>query len=324
MEEPTTNPRSTPPPGWQPWTAGPSTAGPAAVPAAAQQQPLEPLSKRLLAVAGVLSALLIAVAVNAWAHGDSNNPLNPNPIAIAAERAQQAPGVRMSMAATYTYPTIGKTASMVAEGTADGASGLTSMRGTLRLPGPIGDTPFEAIGDTDRLYMRSPLLSSALPDDKEWLLLEPDLDGIEEVGMDGSSSADGQLEMLESVGGPAEELGSEVVRGVETTRYRGTVSLSRFADRLRREGKDRAADLYARVAGQVGRDVGVEAWIDERGVLRQMRSTMSMLGDDGAVAMTMDMRITLFDFGAQPSIALPDESAAYAPGPTAGSPAGTA
>lgn len=318
MEEPTTSHSSTPPPGWQPWTTGSASAPKAR--GRHSQPPLEPLSRRLLALAGVLSALLILVAVNAWVRGDSNNPLNPNPIAAAAERAQRVSGIRMSMTAVYTYPGIGKTASMVAEGAINGTTELSSMHGKLRVPAPVGEVPFDGIGDADSFYMRSPLLAASLPPGKEWLLIEPDLDGIDEVGLDSNSSADGQLKMLENAGGEIEEIGTEAVRGVETTRYRGTVSFARFADHLRSEGKDRAADLYSRLAKDVGRDIGVEAWIDERGVLRQMRSTMSMLGEDGAVAMTMDMRVTFFDFGATPNISLPDESVTYAPDLSAGAP----
>ncbi|HEX8051251.1 MAG TPA: hypothetical protein VF504_07250, partial [Solirubrobacterales bacterium] len=58
---------------------------------------LEPLSRRLLQAAGALSLLLILVVVNSLLNSGSASPFNPNPVAAAAERTQEAPGLRMNI-----------------------------------------------------------------------------------------------------------------------------------------------------------------------------------------------------------------------------------
>lgn len=69
------------------------------------EEPLEPLSRRLLQVAGVLSVLLIAVVANAFLHS-GENPLNP--MAAAAEQTQSEPGARFTTKALYSSAAEGK------------------------------------------------------------------------------------------------------------------------------------------------------------------------------------------------------------------------
>ena len=109
MEPPT----SSPPPGAQPlWgRGGPVPAAPAGAPASQSSRyargtrqslfgegPLEPLSRRLLQAAGALSLLLILVVFNSLLNNDGGeSPFDPNPVAAAAQRTEEVPGMRMKL-----------------------------------------------------------------------------------------------------------------------------------------------------------------------------------------------------------------------------------
>ena len=58
----------------------------------------------------------------------------------------------------------------------------------------------------------------------------------------------------------------------------------------------------------------VEAWIDGRHILRRSRVVMDI--PTGSLALTMDMRMDFFDFGARPRIELPDPASVHDATPT--------
>ena len=89
-----------------------------------------------------------------------------------------------------------------------------------------------------------------------------------------NGDAKGELELLEAVTGDVQKLGKEDVRGVPTTRYRGTIGVSEHAEELREEGaEDRASYVE-----KMGTPLQVEAWIDADGLVRRMRFVKSREG----------------------------------------------
>ncbi len=106
--------------------------------------------------------------------------------------------------------------------------------------------------------------------------------------------------------GHVQKLGKEYVRGVPTTRYRGTVGVSELVKRLEEEGADdRAAYVEAE-----GSPLRIEAWIDADGLVRRTRWVKSQPGKGGEES-TMDMRVDFFDFGIDPEIDVPDSGEVF-------------
>lgn len=59
-----------------------------------------------------------------------------------------------------------------------------------------------------------------------------------------------------------QNLGKRTIRGVQTTGYRATVDINRYADYLRSKGADEAAKDYERVAEVAPTAAEIETWID--------------------------------------------------------------
>jgi hypothetical protein len=115
------------------------------------------------------------------------------------------------------------------------------------------------------------------------------------------------LALLEAVGNDVQKLGKEDVRGVPTTRYRGTISVSDEIKRAREAG----ADALASLSEKEGSPLHVEAWIDADGLVRRMRLVNSRPSDKGDGPVTTDMRMDFIDFGIEPEIEVPDSSEVF-------------
>lgn len=252
----------------------------------------------------MLSLLLVLVLANAFLHEDEE-PLEYNLVAAAAERTQSQPGARFTMTAVYT--TAARPGKTVAHGRGayNSESGLSEASLELNSPSE-GQITVDSIADSTSIYLSGNLISSELPGGKTWMKMEPFLGHSQEEAMLGGSDADNSLGILSSASGQAELVGREKVRGVATRRYRAQVSLDDYADLLRQEGKDEIADQYDSYGAIVPTAPVVEGWIDGKKILRRMRMVMTIPTAPGQPDVTMDLRMDLFDLGAQPQISVPD------------------
>ncbi|HEX5609606.1 MAG TPA: hypothetical protein VFX45_05880 [Solirubrobacterales bacterium] len=267
----------------------------------------ELLPRRLLRVAACLALLLILVVANYLLHSEEN-PFNP--IAQAAGRTQQMPGARTRIEATYT--SAGLPHPVVATGSGVYNARTNRTRMTLSVPSPqLGKMEVEAVGDDRTVYVRSPQISADLPPGRQWMAIKPWMGRTEATAIAGNGDTEGTLEMLGAVGGDVESLGRERLRGVSTERYRGSIDLHRYADRLAAAGEGAAARQYERLAEEMPEPVAVEAWIDDHDVIRMMRMTMTLPTSGETAAVTMDMRIEFSHFGVAPKVHLPSPAQTF-------------
>ncbi len=282
---------------------GPST--PAGAPAPGE--PLEPLSRRLLQLAGGLSLLLILVVANYFLHSEEN-PLNP--IAMAAERTQGEPGGRLSMKMVFTSSALPQSVVGHGSGAFNAETGRSRMSMKMGMP---TKAPFsmEIVSDGTSVYTRGGQLEGKLPDGKEWLRTEPFSGHNEDELTIGSGDAGESLEILGTVSDGVREMGREKVRGVPTQRYQASVEIKEIVELYRAEGKDDLADHYEKVAEAMTTPMTVEAWIDGKGVVRRFAMAMTLPTEPGQPSLSMSMRVELFGFGARPKIELPDPSLVY-------------
>lgn len=297
--------QSTPPPGagalWGTQTtrraiggaraaAGPGGAG------------LEPLSQRLLRLARILSLLLILVVVNSLLNSGSESPFSPNPVAAAAERTQETPGMRFRMEMRISLNgsptgTIGGRGTYSSEThTAGVAYTLETASGTRM--------PVDAILSESGWYFRYPQFLDKMPPGKEWLKVEGLPGQSDESKM--SESPESTLQVL-SAAGSVRPAGHLRVRKARTTRYRGTITAAGLVEALRAQGKDELADQSEALT--FAEPVQVEVCVDGKGMLRRIRTLTTVLTEGKAV--TTSVVTDLFDFGIHPGIQVPDESKVF-------------
>jgi hypothetical protein len=258
-----------------------------------------PLSRRLLQLAGLLSLLLIAVVVNYLLH-EKGEVLSP--FAEAAQRTEAQPGARLKIAVSYTVA--GKVFSGSGDGDYNARTGRTDSRLTISLPG--GPTFWsESVGDTRNVYTRSSQLGALLPPGKMWLGMQPLLGRDPSNSFSSGLGAKSAIEMLKAAGGDVEQVDHQIVRGHRTTRYKATVDLAQMAEVLRGEGEGMMAHAYEKLEQEVPAPMPIELWIDERGLARLVRVVMPLSAGDGKPTVTMDLRMEFFDFGAHPHIEQP-------------------
>lgn len=246
--------------------------------------------------------LLVAVVVNSVLKQGSESPFNLNPVAAAAEKTQEVPGVRMTLTMridTESAPPV----SVSGSGVYNGEENLG--RFTYHMTNPQGaPMEFDALAGEDAWYLRYPQLASKMPEGKEWIKLEG-LPGQSDLSR-ASESPQGSLQMLAGAGS-VQRLGQARVRNVPTTRYRVTMTAAGIARALHDEGKDELAEEVEN-AQMTGPSHG-EVFIDQHGMLRRMNTVSTVIADGKTVTTTAHM--DLFDFGIHPSIQLPSDSQVF-------------
>ncbi len=266
-----------------------------------------PLSRRLLLIAGLLSVLLIAVVVNYLLH-DGSEVLNP--IAEAAQRTAAQPGSRLKVEMSYSVEGSSESISGAGIGAFNARTGRSRIDLAMQIPGQ-GSVTVTTVGDQRTSYTRSSALAAKLPAGKEWLGVEPLLGHSPEEAFGSGPGAESTIDMLQGVGGDVEELDHQVVRGHRTTRYKATIDVAHVADVLAEHGEAELAKAYETVVEKGLTSIPVEVWVDENGLARLVHLTEELPTWPGGPILTIDMRIEYFDFGIQPKIDFPPEDRVY-------------
>jgi hypothetical protein len=266
----------------------------------------DPAWNKLLLIVGAI-VLVVALLV---VPGILNRG-GKNPVADAAEATRNAPGVRMNFTMSAQGPV---PMTMTGTGVMNGETNRARMDFSATGAGPGGSGQFEmteVLDDLD-LYMRSPQLTGVFGTSKSWLLIRAEgflgqLVGGDSGGLGAGMSASPaqQLEQLESASDDVAVVGHEQVGGVPTTHYSAVIDMGKVLDQLRDQSGE-LADLMEKSMNELGSDQTVEVWIDDQGLLRRERSTMTM-GSLGNLTMQIDFS----DYGIRPQIQVPSEADAY-------------
>jgi hypothetical protein len=169
------------------------------------------------------------------------------------------------------------------------------------------------------LYMRAPFFESSLPHGKKWLRMD-----IQEVGkaegfnlgalqQPGAGSDPSQWIQFLRSSSDIEKVGTEKVRGVETTHYKGVSHLDKLAGALPPANRKAARDTAARLKQLTGiESMPVEAWIDSEGLVRRVKVLLDYKHLPGIdQSMRMDMTEDLYDFGATVDTSPPPSDEVY-------------
>ncbi len=298
-------PTSSPPPGAGPlWGSYAGSGGPSA-PAPGSRSAggsgLDPLSRRLLRLAGLLSLLLLGVLANALFHEDESG-LELNPVAAAAQRAEKVDGGRMSLYFVYSSPAFPQPVSASGGGAFNERTHRSRIALQFRNPLTGEQMRLIEINDGDVKYEGGSVVEDALPPGKAWVRTSRSEESEED---ETPLNMEDSMALLDD-SGRVQLVGHESINGKACRRYRGEVQLDDLVDLLRGKGKDTEADAYERIEGLSPVQISAEAWVDRKNMLRRMRIVMPMPGEPGQPPTTVDMRMDFFAFGADPKIRIPD------------------
>ena len=266
-------------------------------------------------IPALAAPLLLASACAKEASIDSIRVEAASPIEAlraAPDRAHDASTARVEM--TFTIGDAEREVSFGGEGSYDAAAGrmsltfdLGGMSDALAQTGevlPSGfDEPLEIVVDGDATYLRVPMLEG-LTGATGWLSLS--VDDLSQaggtLGLPGGSTDPLQiLEALRGVGN-VEEVGSEDVRGVPTTRYEATIDLATALAQAPAEQRDHLEAQLGELDATLD-ELPVSTWIDADGLVRRLQIALGAgtIGAAGPVTMVVE----LFDYGEPVDIVVP-------------------
>lgn len=161
------------------------------------------------------------------------------------------------------------------------------------------------------MYMHSAFFTEFLPAGKSWIRMDLAQIGAE-MGLDFEALLEqtqgndplAQVEMLQSLDGEIEELGSELIRGVPTTHYRYTVDAAKAFENPAFEGLDLDA-LREQLGDQ---QIPMELWIDRDNLMRRIRYSMDIPDPESGQSIAMSFESDFFDFGAEQEVTAPAEA----------------
>jgi hypothetical protein len=268
----------------------------------------------LLAALAALAAVTVALA----GCGSSGSSLDP--VAQAAETTTHAAGFQMEFTGQVTVP--GLPSPVALKGT--GFFNPGSHEGSLTMD--ISGVPLAAAGGglsmhelfkSTNAYIGSSLFAGKLPGGARWMKLNLARAG-QALGINVQSLTSGGtnpaqfLEFLKGSAGSVTKVGQEPVRGVQTTRYRATVDLSKVADAAPSAERDAVRQALSKLTAQTGlHTLPVEVWVDAHNMARRIALTMSLTvqGQSIQFAFSLD----LFHFGPTPAVQVPAASETYEP-----------
>jgi len=273
-------------------------------------------------IAGLGLTLIAALALAGCGAKDS---ASLDPVAEAAQNTAQISTMHMSMRGTMSVPGLDAPVAMTARGGFDNERKLGSMTMDMsdfakaaagtKLADPKlwrGEQVFD-FGRHPILYMRFPFMTQSLPGNKQWIRIDLQLVG-EAMGMDFSQLMQGtqsnpaqQLDYLRAVSGDLKEIGTEQVRGIQTTHYRATVDLRKYPELVpedQRESTQATIDQLVKLTGLT--TYPVDVWVDSKQLVRRMAFDQSF--KTGAGKMSMQMSVDYFDFGKPVEVLIPPRS----------------
>jgi hypothetical protein len=277
---------------------------------------------RLRMATGLVPGLAGAVALALAISGCGSTSATLDPVAQAAEITSQAGGAHVALAAQVSAAGLSSPLTINGQGffnykTREGTMAL-DMSGvpTVAAAGLAGGAlHMEEIFKSAALYIGSPLFAGKLPGGAHWMKLDIARFG-QALGIDLQSLTGGEsnpaqfLEYLKASGGTVTPVGHELVRGVPTTHYRGTIDLRKVADVLPGANRAQVHAALAKVIAQIGASgLPVDVWVDSARLVRRMVIVIS--APAGGQNLRMQMNVELFGFGPTPAVTAPAQGDVY-------------
>jgi hypothetical protein len=279
----------------------------------------------------LLAALVAAVAVVATGCGSSSVAIPElTSFASVAQKSSSADSARFSMNLSMTMPGTSRPLAFTAEGGFDTPaqrSQLTvdlssfaelfkslgsSLGGTTS--GDLGspaDWKLEAIQDGKTAYIHFPLLAKQLPPGKTWImgdakeLSSADAGQMSQFGSLAGTDPRDVFGMLKAVSGSIESVGTEKIRGVETSHYRATIDLAKV-EKLVPAAQQQSLGSLGQSARQSGvSELPLDIWIDADQRVRKLSVDLDAKQPGTDQSVKASLVVELYDYGTTLDLKLP-------------------
>ena len=248
----------------------------------------------------VIVVLLALAALGGLAGCGASNSFNPDVVAQAADKTASAGGAKLAIRMDAAGQKINGTGFMDTKG--------HKGRMSLQMP-QLGGT-MDAVFLNRVIYLHFPAaIAKKIPGGKSWVKLDIDKvarqQGIDLGALQSTSTNNDPSQQLSQLrgAGDVKKIGTETIRGTQTTHYKATVDLRKAADRApaeQRAAAKRSVEQIIKLTGSA--TVPTEVWLDKQGRARRMSFTMKIQGQ--SLRETMD----LYDFGTREAIKAPPAS----------------
>jgi len=249
--------------------------------------------RRLLAAGAVALAAGLAVVLVLVLDGGSGAPAShsSNPVARAASATDAQAGYRFAMNIAITVA--GRSVEIQATG-----SVTERPQVLLSMNMAIAGAAFNAVFAPPWEYLQI---------GGNWFKINRDAyePAIGTGGLSPTSNDPSQLLRFLAATGTVTSVGTEVIRGVQTTHYHAVTELSRYAATLPRSEQQAAAASIATLEGELGATtLPIDAWVDNQQRVRRVSFAASGICTTSGTA---DETITMdyFDYGPQAAPAIP-------------------
>ncbi len=287
-----------------------------------------------LAAFGALLALVAALAAGCGGGGSSvatAEPISFGELAQAATASADATTGRFAFSMEMTFPGADEPFAFTGDGAFDATANRASLTidmssfasllgglfpGAAGAGGPDLDDPdawkIEAVQDGFVMYMRFAAVANQLPAGKSWVRLDLRKAGstqgidLEQLQRFTNSGPREMLDYLRAVSGGIETVGTEDLRGVETTHYYAIVDLLRYEKLAPPAEREKLRSLVGEVVEQSGiGKIPVDVWVDELGLVRKLAMAFSATQPGTTEQATASMSFELYDYGTEVEIELP-------------------
>ncbi len=260
----------------------------------------------------VIGAALAALCVTGAAGGCGSSSTPPNGAVVrAADTTAQAPGYRLAGTMTIVNPRTG-TIGMTMNGSFDRADRLGALDTVIDVAGQRL-TVSELLSRLT-VYMGSSAIpgAAALTRGKPWI----EIDMSRAIGAIGVSSLPTAtdptqfVDYLRAVSSNTTKVGTETIRGVQTTHYRATIDLDRYPNLVpaaQRPSVMRSVKVLETALGS--HTMPLDVWIDSHNLVRRIALDFGECVSNTSFrfGMTMD----LYDYGPQSKPSIPPASKVY-------------
>jgi hypothetical protein len=174
---------------------------------------------------------------------------------------------------------------------------------------------FDELFKSSSVYVGSPLFAGKLPGGAKWVKLDLAKAGAA-LGLSPSSLTSGgadpteYLRELRSAGADVKVVGHEQVRGAETTHYSAVVNLAKAIEAQSGSGSKAAHEALQKLTATLGKtELPVDAWVDDKGLLRKVQVKLD--ASDSGQSVAADVIAEYFNFGSTPTVTAPAPSEVF-------------
>jgi hypothetical protein len=279
----------------------------------------------------VLTAAVGALALVAAGCGGSSVAVPElTSFTSAASASSSADSAKFELSFSMTMPLSDKPLSFSASGGFDKPAGRTQLTFDLsslaellksfgqsfggKVTGDMGDPSdwkLDAIKDGDLVYVHFPLIADQLPAGKTWVkgdlkeLSGANAGDLSQFGSFAGTDPRDVFGMLKAVSGSIEAVGSEEIRGVETSHYKATIDVAKLEQLVPADQRESLGglDQAAAQAGVTG--IPIEIWIDGDQRVRKLTFAVEAKQPGTSQTMKATFEVELYDYGKPLDITLP-------------------